>query len=181
MWAKVQDKKGSEPRQYEIVCGTTITWFQNLWQFRNSISPSVACPLLQCGLLSTVRNSKEHNRFRWPDKWGVTPVIALPLELYDLSSIEVPHVWVSEGWGFFTSAGVQVVKEVLILLQLHTSHKQYSSVLVSWGMKQQEWRTKSKRDCMGNKASKNKYFLLLGFKAKLSFCWIYNIHYKGAA
>jgi hypothetical protein len=56
--------------------------------------------------------------FRRPDKRGITPVVAFPLELYDLSELDVPHVCVSKGWDLSPSARIEIVEKVFIIFQL---------------------------------------------------------------
>jgi hypothetical protein len=72
--------------------------------------------LAKRGLLPAIWDRKQDHRFGRSDKRGITPIVAFPLELYDLSTLDVPHVRISKGWDFPSSARVEIVEEVLIFL-----------------------------------------------------------------
>ena len=74
------------------------------------------CCLVQRGLLPTIWGCKKDHRFRRPHKRGIAAVVSFPLDLYDLSTLEVPHARVSKCWGVSLNARVEIIFEVITFL-----------------------------------------------------------------
>ncbi|KAK4769552.1 hypothetical protein SAY86_027702 [Trapa natans] len=74
--------------------------------------------LLQHGLLPSIGNGKQNNRLQQPNKRNITPKVALPFQLQNISTLQILHVGIPECSSHLLGARVQNIKKILPFFKL---------------------------------------------------------------